>query len=401
MDALEILSDLERVFPFFQPIFSADEHRVIGYEVLGRFRIDEGCISLGSFLQDETIPEEYRVEVDNLILKKALEKAEEQEGNDSWLFINRDPNLLMLDHGEEFLAILKSSLKTEQLNRVVLELSETIYNGELNPLLHLLEYYKTYGIKIAIDHIGQESHLDRIAQLSPQILKVNLDMIRQSGGSYREFLYSLGMMARKIGANLLFENIETVYQLQFAWKNGGRYYQGFYLAKPGADFIDKDLLRVKFKNECHGFIVFEKKKLEAIYSKTMQYNNGISLLLSKYKRYEKYPELLQALAEELKDKCFRLYVCDSDGFQQSPNVFQNQGGWSVQQDYYGKNWSWRPYFLETIVKMRNEKKGILSDLYSDIETGETIRTFSYPLLNGDYLFIDLSYSYLYENEDLL
>ncbi|MFB7641954.1 EAL-associated domain-containing protein, partial [Peribacillus butanolivorans] len=75
--------------------------------------------------------------------------------------------------------------------------------------------------------------------------------------------------------------------------------------------------------------------------------------------------------------------------------------WIVQPNYMNKNWSWRPYFLENIVKMRNEKKGILSDLYSDIETGETIRTFSYPLNNKEYIFFDLSYSYLYENEALL
>lgn len=51
--------------------------------------------------------------------------------------------------------------------------------------------------------------------------------------------------------------------------------------------------------------------------------------------------------------------------------------------------------------MTYEKKGILSDLYSDIETGEMIRTFSYPLNNEDFLFLDLSYAYLYENEELL
>ena len=31
---------------------------------------------------------------------------------------------------------------------------------------------------------------------------------------------AIGSLAYKIGANLLFEGIETVYQLQFAWKNG-------------------------------------------------------------------------------------------------------------------------------------------------------------------------------------
>jgi hypothetical protein len=73
----------------------------------------------------------------------------------------------------------------------------------------------------------------------------------------------------------------------------------------------------------------------------------------------------------------------------------------MQPEYMKKNWSWRPYFLENIFKMRSDKKGILSDLYRDIETGETIRTFSYPLNTGDYLFIDLSYEFLFQHEGLL
>lgn len=47
-----------------------------------------------------------------------------------------------------------------------------------------------------------------------------------------------------------------------------------------------------------------------------------------------------------------------------------------------------------------KKKGILSDLYNDIETGENIRTFSYPIDNMHYIFLDISYSFLYERDVL-
>ncbi|MEH7746422.1 diguanylate phosphodiesterase, partial [Neobacillus drentensis] len=75
MDALEILSDLENVFPYFQPIFSADQQSVIAYEVLGRYKSGEDIISLGNFFQDDQIPDEYKYEVDLLLVKMALEKA--------------------------------------------------------------------------------------------------------------------------------------------------------------------------------------------------------------------------------------------------------------------------------------------------------------------------------------
>ena len=60
MDALDILTDLENVIPYFQAIFSADEHKVIGYEVLGRYNGINGIESLGPFFLDESIPEEYK-----------------------------------------------------------------------------------------------------------------------------------------------------------------------------------------------------------------------------------------------------------------------------------------------------------------------------------------------------
>ena len=61
------------------------------------------------------------------------------------------------------------------LNRTVMELSENAFLGDFDQLVHLLLYYKTYGIKVAIDNIGGNSgQLDRLSQYSPDILKVDL-----------------------------------------------------------------------------------------------------------------------------------------------------------------------------------------------------------------------------------
>lgn len=403
MDADRILANLNKVVPFFQPIFSADQHQVVGYEVFGNFEESNEYTSLSTFFHDATIPEEYRMEVDNYVLDLALKQIKADGDEECLIFINRDPSLLMFDHGESFMDVLKRHLKTEELSRVVLELSDTIPELDyVEPLQHVLAYYKTYGIKIAFDHLGEHSQLEKIAQLSPNILKVNVEQIRISGGdSYQVILFSLSMLARKIGASLLFEKIETKYQFRFAWKNGGRYYQGCFLAKPDQRFIDKFLLRDKFQQECQNFISYETKKLELFFQKTQLFNETLQEFLKVQKRYDSHKEMLIVLAEKLEDVCFRLYVCDDQGYQTSPNILFTEGSWLVQNQYVKRNWSWRPYFLENIIKMKNEKRGILSDLYSDIETGETIRTFSYPINDKEYIFLDLSYSYLYENDGLL
>lgn len=398
MDAMEVLTNLEHLQPYFQPIFSADEHIVIGYEILGRYVNDSGVVSLGPFFQDDSIPEEYRIDVDNVILRAALEKVKDIDEN-LLIFVNRDPNLLMLDHGFSFLEIVKEYLNENQLSRIVIELSEKKFNGDMESLHHLLTYYKTYGIKIAIDHLGADSHLDRLTTLSPQILKVNLEQLKYQGwDTHKDIIASIGTLARKIGATLMFESIETVYQLQFAWKNGGRYYQGFYLADPDGELIDTNLLKERFKQECHSFIVSEKRSLEQKFIKKEQLKESIQDIVFKSKPSIQNIEQLESLAHSLEGFSFRIYVCDEDGFQTSPNIVRHQGEWLVKKEFISKNWSWRPYFLKTIIKMRNSQRGQLSDSYSDIETGETIRTFSIPLNEFEYLFVDISYDYLYEHD---
>ncbi len=400
-----MLTNLEKVIPYYQAIFSADEQRVIGYEVLGRIQIENDVESLGSFFHDENIPDEYRIEVDDYILHNALKEFLSLMDSEILLFINRDANLLMLDHGESFLqALLDQQINGLKLTQIVLEITEHNFQGDTEQLYHLLTYYRTYGIKIAIDNIGKaSSNLDRIGLLSPDILKIDLQPLRLTSPlqSYYDVLYSISLLARKIGATLLYEDVEVNFQLQYAWKNGGRYYQGYFLDKPKREFLQRDDSKERLKREFQTFISTEKKKLETIYKFTEQFHKRIQQFLMKYdKQDEQYELLLNQLSNELDDCCFRIYICDEDGFQQSVNIFKKDT-WIVQPQYYMKNWSWRPYFLANIIKMRFEKKGFLSDVYSDIETGELIRTFSYPLNNIHYLFVDLSYEYLFEEEGLL
>jgi EAL domain-containing protein (putative c-di-GMP-specific phosphodiesterase class I) len=406
MDALEIMTNIDNVIPYYQPVFSADEHKIIGYEVLGRIIAEDGEIySLGSFFHDKDIPDEYKLEVDETVTRKALAHflQEEKQG---LLFINRDPMHLIEDAGETFLHMLKEFKKEGlTLDRIVLEISEKTFFGDFDKLVHLLLYYKTYGIKIAIDNVGGESgHWDRLSQFSPDILKVDLHQLRNdiSNQAYKNILFSLSMLARKIGSSLLFENIEIEYQLQFAWRNGGRYYQGFYLEKPSPDFLEEDILKNKLRKKCHDFIVFENRHLEKVYSLANELQLKLIAQLPKFKKQAENDDiLLLLLANHFSNESFRLYICDENGFQLTSNLIKVKKEWKIESEFRGKNWSWRPYFLENIYKMRHERKGLLSDAYCDIETGELVRTFSYPIGEFQYLFMDLSYDFLFEKDGLL
>ncbi|WP_286166123.1 EAL-associated domain-containing protein [Peribacillus frigoritolerans] len=405
MDPLDIMTNLEHVKPFYQAIFSADEQKVIGYEILGRIHLEEETKSLGPFFKDESIPDEYRLEADNHILHMALD-AFLLTNDDTLIFLNRDANLLMLDHGESLLEQLFAwKEKGGNLERIVIEITEHTFTGDIRQLTHVFTYYRTYGIKIAVDNVGKaSSNLDRIGMLMPNILKIDIQPLRLTSPlqTYHDVLYSISLLARKIGATILYEEIEVNFQFQYAWKNGGRYFQGDYLQTPKEEFIEPYMIKEKMTREFHGFIQYEKKKLQQFYEISEAFHQKVHVLISKENKPGiEFDELITKLSQQLSDCCFRIYICDGDGFQQSGNILKLDGAWEFQPGYYMKNWSWRPYFLENIMKMQIRKKGFFSDLYSDIETGETIRTFSYPIDQQHYLFLDLPYSYLYENEALL
>ncbi|MRX73782.1 EAL domain-containing protein [Bacillus lacus] len=405
MDPLDVITNIESISPHYGAIFSADEQSVIGYEVVGKIVVDGTEESLGAFLQDESVPDEYRLEVEDKIARKALNYLPNAAPS-VFIFLHRDVNLLMSDQGERFLSLLKEFEKQGcSLDRIVLDIKADKYHGDMKSLVHLLTYYRTYGIKVSIHHSGGESsNLNRIGLLSPDILKIDLKPLTLTSvsQSYNDVLYSIVLLARKIGADLLYKDIEMNFQLRYAWKNGGRYFQGAYLQNPAEHSVDKYLLKGRLKTEFHQFIVTEKKKLEMLYQKTEAFHLRVHGHLSSLKKETKdFNTLLIQLAEQMSDCSFRMYVCDEDGFQQTGNIYRDNNNWIIQEEYYEKNWSWRPYFLENMLRMRRDRKGFFSDLYTDIETGDTIRTFSYPIDEQLYLFIDLPYSYLYEQDGLL
>lgn len=113
-------------------------------------------------------------------------------------------------------------------------------------------------------------------------------------------------------------------------------------------------------------------------------------------------EIILKIGNECTEYAFRVYITNDEGIQQSSNAEKiEDGNWVLRPEGKQKNWSWRPYFFEGIIRMNVEKKGILSDLYTDIDRNEPIRTYSIPLQNNLYLFIDIPYHYLFEKEGLL
>lgn len=396
MDVLEIIDHLDEIEILFEPVYSADEHIIVAYEVIGQI----SNIDVVEFTYNESIPTDIRVEVEQFFISKAIEKSLDVL-KDVNLYLPCNPNLLMEDFGESYFEIIKDLVDEELLSHIYLAISVRKYHGDFNQLQHPVRYIRTYGVKVMLDHIGPESNLDQILMIEPAVLKINVSQLNYNAwGAQSHVFATIQAFSVKIGATLMFDNIQTDYQLHHAWKNGARYFKGPYLQTPSSTFIPKDTLKNKFRNECKQFISTEMKQLEIKYDEMTKLQKAITTIVDYTKPSSQNIEQLLELAKKLETYAVRFYICNEEGFQTSPNIVKQNGVWNVRDKHIGKNWSWRPYFLFNIIKLRNGVKGELSAMYSDIQTGELTRTFSMAISEHEYLFVDISYDYLFEHNIL-
>jgi len=403
MDPLDIIDNMDKIMPVFQPIISAVKHDVIGYELLGRYIEPDGTKSLGDFFNDPEVPDEFKTEVDQRLLEMALDQLL-QQNSDCLLFINRNARQLMAGDGEDFLKTLIEYRKRGfPLERIVLEITEHDFNDDFDTLNHLLLYFKTYGIQIAVDHVGaKSSNIDRIRQLRPHILKIDMSISRHhQPDAFQDIIHSLSMLAHRIGARLLYEYIEDNHQLYFAWKHGGHYYQGYYLAHPDPALLTTDSLSIHVGDHVKEFVHREKAMVSERLAYTARSEDKLKRLTGKWQSPDYADRFIQEVLPLFEAESFRIYICNGDGEQVSSNFRKTAGSWQGEPQQIGSHWAFRPYFLENMMLMKVSHKGRLSDIYADIETGEMIRTFSYPLSDTCFLFVDLSYEFISENDYLL
>ncbi len=252
MDPIEIISNLDKVVPYFQPVYSAESLEIEGFEMLGRYVTSNEVISLGPFFLDKDIPDEYKKKVDYILLDKALTQLVQHDSKIILFIHHHMPNLLE-DRGEQFLETLEKFRGLGLVNnQIVLDFSTDTIPSYSKSFELIIKYFKALDIKIAINQMEKSSHqLERFSRISPDMIKIKA---RSNGNSQspeydRDKLYAISFLARKMGVSLLFEQIEDEEQLRIAWQNGGRYYQGYYLQKPALVIPEKDTFARVFQTE--------------------------------------------------------------------------------------------------------------------------------------------------------
>ncbi|WP_167882320.1 EAL domain-containing protein [Leptospira langatensis] len=401
------------IVPYFQPILSVEKDSIYGYEALGRFVGKDGEVhSLGPFFLSD-IPhsfslserEEFRafkLEIDRELRKKAVERISKANGVDpkAKLFLNISPSFMqdyLVSRSEEdpfTLQIAKSSNLDPK--RIVIEMVEEHFSGEIDQLKPLINLYKRSGFLVAIDDLGSKSsNLDRIGALHPDIIKVDLGLIRSSVASrnFQEILFTLSRLAESLGCSLLFEGIETETELYNALTYGARYLQGFYFAEPSPELLDISGLSIRFSQLHELFFNYKKYQLLRRIKKEKELEDRLeSSGIEVISNGEEKVTISLRNSYLLEKSVFRMYVTNHEGRQLSPNYSGiSESGILEDDTFVGRNWSWRPYFLEQFYKNAKDAASgwIASNPYYDLESNLLLVTYSKRLEEGNVIFVDV------------
>ncbi len=267
--------DAGSVVTHFQPIFSAKQKSVVGVEALSRGMnpitsqlvspsqlfamahaeqldeaIEELCrdTALRTFANIKTrdvgatavaSAESMRKTLDNLILfvnfdASSSDVTPPSAGGSGLLFLNFDASV---EHNiEPAAAALLDKVRRAGLEpgALAIEILESKFD-DVDRLKALAQSLHDCGFLLVLDDVGAgHSNLDRIPIIRPDVLKIDRSLIRDLDTDYhkQETVKSLAHLARRIGALVVAEGVETESETLTAMELGADLLQGFYLSRP-------------------------------------------------------------------------------------------------------------------------------------------------------------------------
>jgi diguanylate cyclase (GGDEF)-like protein len=219
-----VLSLPDGVVPVFQPLVSLSTGQVAGYEALARFPHPPAR------RPDEWFAVAQRVGLGPELEARAVQAATEAGGRPAGTFLsfNLSASALMSDQAIGALP--------HDLSHIVIEITENERVGDDEQLAARLEPLRARGARIAVDDAGAGySGLQQVMRIQPDIIKLDRSLVANvdTDPAKAALIDSFVRFARRTGAAVCAEGIETPEELKVLADLDVTYGQGFGLARPG------------------------------------------------------------------------------------------------------------------------------------------------------------------------
>ena len=209
----------------FQPIVSIATGRQFAVEALARCNragLEDPAVLFHNAVQDGTVGR----------LGRAVREVAFSRCRGVPLFVNLHPAEL----SSRWLVRPDDPLAFHD-HDVYLEITESAVFKHFGLCMGVLkEVCSRTGARLVIDDFGAGySNLSRVADLEPQVVKLDQELIRGLDKSPRRqiLVASVVRLCMELGATVVAEGIETVDELAAARDAGAQYAQGYLLARPG------------------------------------------------------------------------------------------------------------------------------------------------------------------------
>ncbi|MDI6797152.1 MAG: EAL domain-containing protein [Desulfatibacillaceae bacterium] len=229
----------------FQPIVSLESLDVIGYEALSRGP-DGSEFESPTLLFLVAAESGLSFELDRICRRKALEAVRDVDVNTK-IFVN---TLSMTIHDPEFRGLYLKELLADlalKPENVVFEISEKLAIDNYELFRDAMRHYTDVGIVHAGDDMGTGySDLERIMELNPGFLKVDISFVRGVDKSYmkQQIIQAMSTLSKNIGSQIIVEGIETKEEYETLKQLGVPFGQGFLFARPCHELV----------SDCSGFL---------------------------------------------------------------------------------------------------------------------------------------------------
>lgn len=221
----------------YQPLFKADAQSIYGFEALIRWNSSvHGQVQPNKFIPlAETSG--LIIPIGDIVIEKSLDFAIRLMKKYQQEFVISINVSIIQFYEDTFVDNLLERIENSGINpsQVQIEITESVMIDTYSLMIEKLKYLRTRDISIALDDFGTGySSLSYIHELPIDELKIDKvfvdDIGKKMGNS--PLVDTTIMLAKSFGFKVIAEGVESKEQLDYLYKEGCDYIQGFYLCKP-------------------------------------------------------------------------------------------------------------------------------------------------------------------------
>ena len=224
----------ERMYYYFQPIFSAQTGRVHAYEAL--MRSDLPTLRSPATIMKLAREQGALYEIERLTFRKALEgfdnlRSKNLVDRQALIFINSIASVCLRREDSEYMDQRWHELRRQ----MVIEITE---EEEMNrEALEIKRHAPGFSGMFALDDYGSGySNEGSLLELAPRFIKVDISIIRgiDSDPDKQQILRNVVRYAQPHSMQIIAEGVETAAEMRTVIDLGADLLQGYFLARPAA-----------------------------------------------------------------------------------------------------------------------------------------------------------------------